>query len=407
MTRNAPPKSIFSPDHPTTKQPIVLPGQPIADHAKIISDEVSEEARTKGDAFAQEITDRFVTDFEKTEALYQAGKVTERDFMVHVSTFVFAQDTIYMTYYANTKEPKEDPNSQTARFVYCPIQDPYSKVFVDVQSVGDACSGGIVEQLYDTILMQKDKDTLFILWTANVSGNYYRLYRPFTISTKTLGEIGVNRFRVDEVMNDFSTTGIKTALTENGVAYKTMYSDIGIMQKLSSRVENGETYYYSGAYSGDFNCIIKSKDLVTWEYVSQPSFLNQSKWENAVYVIGDVCYYFVRQQVSPYGFLTAYDLESGRWVAPILIGDCQSRSDFIVYKNQLYLFHAPKDREHIGIVRVDTENLADSSVVLQARMHSSCFYPFVQYGTGYELYMSYTVDRQHIRLAGFTLSKYL
>ena len=41
------------------------------------------------------------------------------------------------------------------------------------------------------------------------------------------------------------------------------------------------------------------------------------------------------------------------------------------------------------------------------RMHSSCFYPFVQYGTGYELYMSYTVDRQHIRLVGFTLSKYL
>jgi len=40
-------------------------------------------------------------------------------------------------------------------------------------------------------------------------------------------------------------------------------------------------------------------------------------------------------------------------------------------------------------------------------MHSSCFYPFVQYGPGNELYMSYTVARRHIRLAGFTLSKYL
>jgi len=96
-----------------------------------------------------------------------------------------------------------------------------------------------------------------------------------------------------------------------------------------------------------------------------------------------------------------------RWATPVLIADCQSRSDFIVYQDQLYLFHAPKDREHIGIIRVDTENLANSSVVLQAKMQSSCFYPFVQYGPGHELFMSYTVARQHIRLAGFTLSKYL
>jgi hypothetical protein len=186
-----------------------------------------------------------------------------------------------------------------------------------------------------------------------------------------------------------------------------MYIDIGIMQKLTSRIENGQRYYYSGAYSGDFTCIIKSTDLITWEYVSQPSFLTQSKWENAVYVIGDVCYYFVRQQESPYGFLTSYNLATDTWAAPVVIADCQSRSDFIVYGGQLYLFHAPKDREHIGIVRVDTENLANSSVVLQAKMQSSCFYPFVQYGPGNELFMSYTVGRKHIRLAGFTLSKYL
>ena len=42
------------------------------------------------------------------------------------------------------------------------------------------------------------------------------------------------------------------ALTENGVGYKKMYIDIGIMQKLTSRIENGERYYYSGAYTGDF-----------------------------------------------------------------------------------------------------------------------------------------------------------
>ena len=400
-------KTIFSPDHPTTKEPILIPNRPIESPTAIISDKASAEARRKGDAFAQEIEDSFVSDFEKTVALFEAGKVTEPDLMTHVSTFVFTQGNIYMTYYANTREHKEDDNSQTARLVYCPASDPSNKVFLDMQTVGDDCYGNMVEKVYDTILMQKDDDTLYVLWTAQVAGNYYRLYRTFTISTETLGPVEVNRFQVGDVVNDFSTTGMKAALTENGIGYKSMYIDIGIMQKLTTRIENGEIYYYSGTYTGDFTCIIKSKDLVTWKYVSQPDFLTQSKWENAVYVIGDICYYFVRQQDSEYGFLTSYDLVNDKWAAPVLIADCQSRSDFIVYRDQLYLFHAPIDREHIGIVRVDTDNLANSSVLLQAKMHSSCFYPFVQYGTEGELFMSYTVARKHIRLAGFTMSNYI
>ena len=187
-----------------------------------------------------------------------------------------------------------------------------------------------------------------------------------------------------------------------------MYSDIGIMQKLSSRVENGVTYYYSGTYSGDFTCVIKSADLVTWEYVSQPDFINDSKWENATYVYGDKCYYFVRQQdTNKSGFLTVYDLEKGTWGKVVEIQDCQSRSDFIVYGGELYLFHAPIDREHIGVVKINTEDIAKSEVVLQAKMHTSCFYPFIQYYQDGELAMSYTIARQHIRLARFTLSKYL
>ena len=55
----------------------------------------------------------------------------------------------------------------------------------------------------------------------------------------------------------------------------------------------------------DFTAIIKSKDLVTWEYVSQPDFINDSKWENATYVLGDKVFYFVRQlDNNKSGFLT-------------------------------------------------------------------------------------------------------
>ena len=390
---------IFSEDFPTKKESLRIEGQEILNYArKIDAKDASEQAKKKGEAFAKEIQAGFVADFEKSGV----------DKMAHVSTFAVIDGTVYVTYYANTQDKEEDPKRQTARLAYCPVDSPSEKTVLDIQSVGDTCYGKEVDLVYDTILARKDADTLYVLWTARVGGTYYRLYRPFTLSTKTLGAVGVNRLKVGEIENDFSASGIVSAFAENGLGIKKMYSDIGIMQKFTSRVENGETYYYTGAYSGDFNLIIKSKDFIVWEYVSQPEFPNLSKWENAIYVIGDKCYYFVRQQdETPYGFLTAYDLEKKVWETPVLIEDCQSRSDFIVYQGQLYLFHAPIDREHIGIVKIDVENLANSEVIVQANMNGSCFYPFVQYFADGELAMSYTVSREHIRLAKFTLSKYI
>ena len=391
-------KTVFSPDCQVDKELVVVKNAPIPDVARTITSKVSEEAVKKGDAFAQEITDKFVSDFEKSE-----------DKMAHVSTFIVIDGYVYTSYYANTKEPSEDPKNQTARLVYAPIDDIDNKTFIDLQTTGDTVGDKTIDMVYDTILMQKDSDTIYVMWTARITeGNYYRFYCPFTLSTKTLGEIGVNRFKVGDVTNDFSFSGIQAALNKNDIPCKQMFSDIGIMQKLSTRVENGETYYYSGTYSGYFTCIIKSKDLITWEYVSQPDFINNSKWENATYVIGDKCYYFVMQEDdSKCGFLTVYDLITGEWEKPVEIEDCQSRSDFIVYNGELYLFHAPIDRDHIGVIKVDTDDVTKSEVVLQAKMHTSCFYPFIQYYRNNELAMSYTIARQHIRLAEFTLSKYL
>lgn len=392
-------KSIFSHDFITEKEQIVIEGAEILDFSrKIDSADASEKALANGEAFSNEIEDRFVSDFEDPQI----------DKMAHVSTFALIGDTIYMTYYVNKAGAEENPRNQTARLTYCKKNDTDNKVFVDIQSVGDTCYGLPVNMVYDTIFAQKDENTLIILWTAKIGENYYRLYRTFDIPTKTLGDIGVNRLKVGDVTNDFSASGIVSAFTENAIGYKKMYSDIGIMQKFTTRVENGVTYYYSGAYSGDLNFIIKSADFITWEYVAQPDFINLSKWENAIYVIGDKCYYFVRQQdTTKYGFLTAYDLEKKTWDKPVLIEDCQSRSDFIVYNGQLYMFHAPIDREHIGVVKINTDDISKSEAILVAKMASSCFYPFIQYFENGELAMSYTVSRQHIRLAEFTLSKYL
>ncbi len=390
-------KNVFTEDLKTEKKLIITPGAPIADVARTITSDVDEEIIKKGDRFAKEITDRFVSDFKK-----------ERDQMVHVSTFIVIDGTVYMSYYANEKNPDENPEFQTARLVYAPVDEVENKTYIDLQTAGDVVDGKVIDMVYDTILMQKDENTIYAMWTARTEENYYRFYCPFDTKSKTLGEIGVNRFKVGDVVNDFSVSGIKSALAENEIPCKKMFSDIGIMQKVSYRVENGKTYYYSGTYSGDFTCIIKSEDFITWEYVSQPDFINDSMWENATYVLNDKVYYFVRQQwENKCGFLTVYDLSNGTWETPVEIYDCQSRADFIVYNNELYLFHAPIDRKHIGIIKIDTENIANSQVVLQAKMHTSCFYPFVQYYKNNELAMSYTDDRKHITLAEFTLSKYL
>ena len=389
--------NVFADDFVASRELLISPGAPIENVRKTFSADVSEDIVKKGDAFANEIEERFVSDFER-----------KSDKMVHVSTFVVIGDTVYMSYYANEKNPDEDPEYQTARLAYAPIDDIGNKTILDIQTIGDVVSGKEINMVYDTILMQKDERTIYIMWTARCEENYYRFYRSFDTETKTLGTVGVNRFKAGDITNDFSTSGIKSALAENGIPIKKMFSDIGIMQKLSSRVENGETYHYTGTYSGDFTCIIKSRDLITWEYVSQPDFINDSMWENATYVLGDRVFYFVRQQKdSKYGFLTAYDLSNKTWEEPIEISDCQSRSDFIFYNGELYLFHAPIDREHIGIVKIDTKNIANSEVILQAKMKTSCFYPFIQYYRNGELAMSYTVDRKHIRLAEFTLKNYI
>lgn len=380
----------------TDRTPIYLDAYPIVNAQGAVTTEVSAEVRARGDAFAEAIDENFVTSFKKPG-----------DKMTHVTTFVKIDNTFYMTYYANTSNGAEDPKYQKARLVYCPANDPDSKTYMDIQCVGDKVGNKEVWGVYDTVLLYKDTETLYVEWTAELSGDYYRLYRTFSVSTGVLGPVRINRLQVGDKTVDFSINGMQAAFTAQGVPMRGMYADIGIMQKLTTRVENGVTYYYTGAYCGDHNFIMKSKDLETWEYVAQPDFKNQSKWENATYVIGDKVYYFVRQDyISPYGFLTRYDLNTGKWDYPVLVEDCQSRGDFIMYNGELYLFYAPINRNHIGILHVDQNRLCNSKVTALATMHESCFYPFVQYCDG-ELYFSYTMNRQDVKLSKFDATSIL
>ena len=332
-----------------------------------------------------------LTDFKK------AG-----DKMVHVSTFAIIDDIVYMTYYVNTRNSGETPSEHTARFVYCSLNDLENKTYIDLQDVGETYDGKTVTALYDTILLRKDDKTLYLMWTAALNNVYYRLYRTYDITTGTLGPVMTNQFKLNNEIGDFCSSEMNTMFANQNISHKSFSGDIGIMQKLTSRIENDITYYYTGCYIGPFNCIIKSSDLVTWEFVAQPDFANNSQWENAVYVKNNKVYYFVRQYTnSNTGFLTYYDLNSKTWAKPVFIFDSQSRADFFEYEGNLYMLHAPRNRNHIAILKINTSNLNNSFDVEIAKV-PDYFYPYCQIYNN-ELYMSFTQSRQHIWLSKFTI----
>ena len=75
--------NVFSNDCQTSKELKITEGAPIADIAKTI---VAGETEN-GKVFANEITDCFISDFEKLG-----------DKMAHVSTFIVVDSMVYMTY---------------------------------------------------------------------------------------------------------------------------------------------------------------------------------------------------------------------------------------------------------------------------------------------------------------------
>ena len=330
--------------------------------------------------------------------------IKDGDLMVHVSTFCIINDVAYATYFVSTRGTREWPGEHTARFAYCPLSDPGNKTYVDLCDIGDVIDGKKVTAINDTIILRKDDTTLYLAWTAAIDGQHHRFYRTFDVATKTLSDVSLNSFTVGSVKRVFNKSGVEAALKANNIAHKPLDTGggIGIMPKLSSRDENGTTYYYTGLFYGQFNCIMKSADLVNWEFVALPDFEIDSLWENAVYVIGDKAFYFVRQSwSSQYGVLTCYDLKKKTWASPVYVDDASSRSDFIVHEGVLYLVHAPKDRSHISLMHINQTDLNKSYEIQTARV-PDYFFPYVEHYNG-ELYMSYTASRKHIYLAKFTI----
>lgn len=180
--------SVYTPDITNGNGDTILPTVPIQGYEGFIRPADDARAKALGDACAREIAGKILADFEKTEA-YCRRNGGKPDQMVHVSTFVILDGMVYMTYYANTGTDQEDPTQQAARLAFCPLDNPEDMTILELQKVGDVLDGREITHVYDTILMYKGGDELYLMWTASPQDNYHRLYRTFSLSRKTLGPI--------------------------------------------------------------------------------------------------------------------------------------------------------------------------------------------------------------------------
>ena len=342
----------------------------------------------------------------KDLSTHLADFAKEGDKMVHVSTFYKITDTLYMSYYANTRTNAEDPTKHTARLVYAPFDNLSQQTYVDVADIGQEYNGQTIDAIYDSLLLKTSDDSYMIYaFTAKVGGKFYMLYRRFDPKTKLLSDIHTMNFKVGALSGTFDTVSIHDLLAQIGVDYTYEDRDVSFVQKLSPRIEDGVVQYYAGIGILHFCFIAKSSDLINWTFVSAPDFKYKPEFEPSVYVKGDNVYYFCRQQgTEANAVLAKYDISNDRWSKPILVPDTQSRYDFFEDNDQLYLVHSPLDRNHISLMQIDQNVLERSYEVATAEVQD-CFYPFTQNIDG-QMYMSFTQSRHHIWLTKFSPTYY-
>lgn len=205
-------KNIYTENSACAKEHKATPEAPIKMYNGYIVPGEDESAKRLGEKCVDELKKNIIADFERTEEYCREHNEDDPDLMVHVSTFKIIDGIVYMTYYANTGSDAEDPNKQEARFAFCPINNPKDMTIVQVQKVGEILDGKKIDALYDTILMYRGGDEIYIMWTASADKQYYRFYCTFSISKKTLSAVRPNRFKVGDITNDFSMSGIKDAL---------------------------------------------------------------------------------------------------------------------------------------------------------------------------------------------------
>jgi hypothetical protein len=297
-----------------------------------------------------------------------------------VPSLTIVNDIVYSAFVTNYNSATESPADFVLKLCVFPLSDPTDITRYTVSEAGmDIAGVGTMAEQLDSFVYYDGNGNIIIVFNGKVqNGETSIFYRIFNISSSTFTESGICEFAAGTHSDTFSPSGVNNVLTLENIDHvaPTNLPGFIITQRITTRTESGETWYYSGfGEDGRFNAIVKTKNFKKWYYVATPPFTNMALYEPIVYIDYNVAYYFCRQTPQTgYSFLTRYNIVNDCWDDPVYFPDASSRSDIIGTGNYLFLINSPTTRSYIAVYMIDKNDMTKTKCLQVANFDGGAYY---------------------------------
>jgi len=308
----------------------------------------------------------------------------------HDGTMVIKDGYAYCVFMSNSGSG-DNASSDTATVRLCKVKlsDPTDRTIYTVAENG-ATLGSYTEAggagSPNMILVG---NTLHILFAVHLADYYAIMHCTFNTETSTLANYDIVTLDGDILNN---------AKLNSMFGYSYTESAFNNMQANAQIAYDGEQHYYIGlcwGYGTGKSIIVKTDDLVNWEFETDVDFGITPVFELALHYKSGYLYAAQRPMLNPndttgnlteapvVGILCKYDISNKEFIDKILVPNCGSRPDFFEYDGTIYLLTNPHSRSFVYIVSIATGNLLNSQIVAESR--GGWNYPDV-YVSGQDIY---------------------
>jgi len=293
--------------------------------------------------------------------------------IAHDSTMCIKNNKAYVVYISNDVDFGDSPSFPDAQTILA-ITDITSFTNaierIVVAKIGDSVGNLTITSGVGVPNCVLKNDTLNIIFSAKLSDNkWYLMCRRYNISTSTLSGIEICKMNINGEIIDFETNNISNFITtiDNIDLFISMNAQIGY--------DDTNNIYYCGVcvVSELKNSLIfTTQDFSTFNFWLEPNFTNDSNanFEGACYYIDGYLYYGLRQNGTGIYknnkmILAKIDTNSKSILSEAALLDATSRSCFFECDNNLYLMHSTYNRQRVEFIRIDKDNINNSSIVCE------------------------------------------
>lgn len=289
---------------------------------------------------------------DKTDALNDATVINEwdKDLIAHASNSVFDEKgnlyTVYLTSYNSATDSGFGGNG-LVKLVINNICDFSDRKFYEVikydESVGNFVPGNSISPWECNC--ELIEDYLYVIFQANNKNDEYGtrcVIRKFNITSKTF-----DKEIIDMYLRYNDENFIFSCINFADIFYKATGVQIPVSTYMNTnyQIQKYNEYYYlylSFVSTSSPTCqgmLIRSTDLITWEFVSVNTTLNNSEnnvWEAALKIINDKVYIYTRADVNNFMY---YDLNDNKWSDIYSLSRVSASRTFLWYdelKQKLY-----------------------------------------------------------------------